>query len=280
LQNKTAHDLQDVTLAWNVGPAHARRLHQMDIHTLNDLSKTDFTILKSIKGLGVKKIPQILNSARAQLNREVIRTGRFLLSEEKPKNEIYLDLEGTGELFQDDPGWNCIYLIGLIQIKEGKEFPYRPFLAVQPGDEKGIIREFFDFLDSLEGEYRLYHWDHYERTQLRKASERYGFIEEFNRLIFPQLDDLCRAAQESFVLPTPGYSIKVVAPFFGFHWAQSSSEVDAMKSAMIWYKQAVEGGTRAGLEKVVRYNEDDCRAMIEIKEGFRLLDAGGDVKKG
>ena len=109
---------------------------------------------------------------------------------------------------------------------------------------------------------------------LKKACERHGFSEACESLILPHLEDLCTAAQDSYVLPTPGWSIKVVAPYFGFHWNQAASEVDAMKSAMIWFKQAACGGDGAGLEKVIQYNQDDCRAMIAVKDGFDKLERG------
>lgn len=275
LQNKTAHDLQDVTLAWNVGPAHSGRFHRMGVHTLSDLAAMDPAAFKIIKGLGSKKIPQILNSVQAQLSKQVIRIGPFAPMAEPPELELFLDLEGTGELFQDDPAWNCIYLIGAIPREAGRMGDYRAFLAKQPADEKSIIVEFLEYLGKQTRRYRLYHWDHYERTQLRKACERLGLSEAFDQRILPYLEDLCRAAQASYVLPTPGYSIKVVAPFFGFSWAQSASEVDAMKSAMIWYKQAVAGGSGTDLGKVLRYNEDDCRAMIVVKDGLETLERTG-----
>jgi uncharacterized protein len=107
---------------------------------------------------------------------------------------------------------------------------------------------------------------------LKKACEHHSLSEAFESLILPHLDDLCTAAQTSYVLPTSGWSIKVVAPYFGFHWNQSAYEVDAMKSAMIWFKQAASGGDGADLEKVIQYNQDDCRAMIVVKDGFDKLE--------
>jgi uncharacterized protein len=148
-------------------------------------------------------------------------------------------------------------------------------MARRPEDEKTILTDFMDYLRKESRRYRLYHWDHYEKTQLRKASERHGLLDDYNVLVLPHLEDLCRAAQESYVLPTPGYSIKVVAPYFGFKWRQDASEVDAMKSAMIWYKQATQGGTGQALEKVLRYNEDDCKAMIVVKDAFEKLERSG-----
>lgn len=272
LQNKTAKDLQDITLVWNVGPVHAKKFRQMNIHTLEDLAKLTPELLKTIKGLGPKKVPQILNSAKAQLYNRVIKVGRWKPIEDPPEIEIFLDLEGTGELFQEDPAWNCIYLIGMIPRCNGQEDPYIPYLAKKPEDEKTILSEFVDYLRKQNRRYRLYHWHHYEKTQLKKACERHGLEEAYESLILPHLEDLCTAAQTSYVLPTPGWSIKVVAPHFGFKWTQDASEVDAMKSAMIWFKQALDSGDGTGLEKVLQYNQDDCRAMIVVKDGFDHLE--------
>lgn len=275
LQNKLAHDLQDVTLAWNVGAVHAEKFHRMGVHTLGHLAQLDPNALKTIKGLGSKKVSQVLNSARSQLSKQAIRVGSYPVLRDPPEVEMFLDLEGTGELFQEDPAWNCIYLIGLIARCNGRRDPYVAFLAKKPDDEERILREFFEALRKESRRYRLYHWDHYERTQLRKASERHGLLDDYNALVQPYLEDLCKAAQTSYILPTPGYSIKVVAPYFGFHWSQDASEVDAMKSAMIWYKQAAQGGTGHALDKVLRYNEDDCIAMIIVKDGFEKLEQSG-----
>jgi len=272
LQNKTAKDLQDITLAWNVGPVHAKKFHQMNVHTLEDLAKLEPEALKMIKGLGPKKIPQILNSAKAQLSNRVIKVGIWKPTEYPPEIEIFLDLEGTGELFQDDPAWNCIYLIGHISRINGQEEAYISYLARRPEDEHTILSEFVAYLQKQTRRYRLYHWHHYEKTQLKKACERHGLGNAFESFILPYLEDLYAAAQVSYVLPTPGWSIKVVAPYFGFEWTQDASEVDAMKSAMIWYKQAINGGDGTGLEKVIQYNQDDCRAMIFVKDGFDSLE--------
>lgn len=272
LQNKKAKELQDITLAWHIGAVHAKMLHGMGVHTLKDLSHLKPEALATIKGLGNKKVPQIVNSVKAQLSKSIVKVGAWKPIEESPELELFLDLEGTSELFQDDPDWNCIYLIGLIPRSKGVEKSYLDFLARKPQDEETILSEFIEYLRGKSQSYLLYHWHHYEKTQLKKACARYGFEEAYETLILPYLVDLCIAAQASYVLPTPGYSIKVVAPYFGFSWSQDSSEVDAMKSAMIWFRQAKEGGSGTDMEKVLKYNEDDCKAMIIVKDGFDKLE--------
>jgi uncharacterized protein len=272
LQNKVAKERSDITLTWNVGPVLAKKLRELGVHTLSDLVRLDPKALRSIPGVGPKKTTQILNSAKAQATGRPIKVGKWTPSEDRPELEIFLDLEGSGELFQDDPAWNCIYLIGLIPRGDGTENPYISFLAKTPEEEKVILNQFLDYLRQQTRRYRLYHWHHYEKTQLKKACERHALTELCESLVLPHLEDLSPAAQASYVLPTPGWSIKVVAPYFGFRWTQDSSEVDAMKSAMIWFKQALAGGNADSLDKVLQYNEDDCAAMIVVKDGFEKLE--------
>lgn len=272
LQNKFAKEQSDITLTWNVGPVIAEKLREIGIHSLTDLAGISPKALRSIPGVGAKKVVRILNSAQAQITRKPIKVADWNLSEDRPELEIFVDLEGSGELFQDDPAWNCIYLIGLIPRRHGTLEPYKSFLAKRPEEEQHILTDFLDYLQTEVQTYRLYHWHHYEKTQLKKACERHGLADSYESLIFPHLKDLCAAAQAAYVLPTPGWSIKVVAPYFNFKWTQDASEVDAMKSAMMWFKQALAGGNGKGLDKVLQYNEDDCRAMVVVKDGFEKLE--------
>jgi len=272
LQNKVAKEKKDITLAWNVGAVVAGYLREKGIHNLGKLVNLDPAILRSTPGMGPKKTTQALNSAKAQMARKPIKVANWEPSEDRPEQEIFLDLEGSVELFQDDPVWNCIYLIGLIPRTKGLEKTYVPYLAKKPGEEKAILRKFVDYLGKQTRSFRLYHWHHYEKTQLKKACERHALSRAYDRLILPNLVDLCTAAQASYVLPTPGWSIKVVAPYFGFNWSQPATEVDAMKSAMMWLKQAKNGANGEGMDKVLKYNEDDCKAMIVVKDGFGRLE--------
>lgn len=272
LQNKTAKEQSDITLTWNVGPVIADKLREIGVHALKDLAGIDPKTLRGIPGVGPKKVIQILNSAQAQITGKPLKVAKWSLAEDRPELEIFLDLEGSGELFQDDPAWNCIYLIGLVPRSNGRLEPYKSFLAKRPEEERGILTDFVDYLETKGSTYRLYHWHHYEKTQLKKACERHGLADSYESLILPHLRDMCIAAQASYVLPTPGWSIKVVAPYFGFKWTQDKSEVDAMKSAMMWFKQALAGGNGEEMDKVLRYNEDDCTTMIVVKDGLEKLD--------
>ena len=272
LQNKIAKEKQDITLAWNVGPVVAEYLREQGVYTLTKLARLTPETLRNIPRVGAKTASQISNSAKAQVTGKPIPVGPWSPSKNQPKVDLFLDLEGSGELFQDDPTWNCIYLIGLIPRTGRTKEAYIPYLAKRPADEKMILKQFVDYLGKQNHSFRLYHWAHYEKTELKKACERHGLGQAYGKLILPNLVDLYTAAQASYVLPTPGWSIKVVAPYFGFNWSQPATEVDAMKSAMMWFKQAMNGGNGNGMDKVLKYNEDDCKAMIVVKDGFEKLE--------
>jgi len=275
LQNKVAKEKKDVTLAWNVGAVVTGHLREQGVHTLTKLARLTPETLRNIPRVGVKTASQISKSARAQVAGKPIPIGPWSPSKNPPKVELFLDLEGSGELFQDEPTWNCIYLIGLIPRTGRTEEAYIPYLAKRPADEKTILNQFVDYLGKQNHSFRLYHWAHYEKTELKKACERHGLSRAYEKLILPNLVDLYTAAQASYVLPTPGWRIKVVAPYFGFNWSQPATEVDAMKSAMMWFKQAMNGGNGHGMDKVLKYNEDDCKAMIVVKDGFEKLEQQG-----
>jgi len=272
LQKRRAKDVRDVSLAKNVGPVHAKKLHQVDIHTIDVLSETSPDVLKTIKGLGDTKVSQILRSAKAQATNQVVRIGPWTPLDDVPSLELFLDLEGTSELYQQDKMWNCIYLIGVIPRQQGTQSTYVSFMAKQPSEEKSILEAFANYLDGQAQGYYLYHWHHYEKTELKKAYERHEMSDRYEKLIVPFLRDLLVAAEASYVLPIPRVSIKEVAPYFGFQWAQDTKDVDAMNSAMIWFRQARGGGAGDGLEKILQYNKDDCAAMIVVKDGFDQLE--------
>ena len=74
--------------------------------------------------------------------------------------------------------------------------------------------------------------------------------------------DLLPILKNSAVLPIIFYSIKDVAKYLGFKW----TSVDAGGAqSMIWYDKWLETQDRKYLDEVIRYNEEDCKAMVKIK---------------
>jgi len=69
--------------------------------------------------------------------------------------------------------------------------------------------------------------------------------------------------------PTNDQSIKTLASYLGFKWRDiSPSEADSIA----WYHRWVESGDPAVRQRILGYNEDDCRAMRVLLDGLGKLD--------
>ena len=72
------------------------------------------------------------------------------------------------------------------------------------------------------------------------------------------MKDQCRFVQDHFALPVMTYSIKEVAPVFGFRW--QAEDAGGLNSEA-WYGEWLEEGDEVMLQKIVDYNLDDVLAM-------------------
>ena len=124
---------------------------------------------------------------------------------------------------------------------------------------------FIEFLEWLktQNDYIIYHWHHYEKTHLKKMSQRHEIIEGIDDILFSKLVDLYKIANECFAFPTYGSGLKEVAKFVGFAWRDE--DISAMASAVIYFR-LMQTGTDEGLDRVIDYNEDDCIATMVIKD--------------
>ena len=66
----------------------------------------------------------------------------------------------------------------------------------------------------------------------------------------------------TFYLPAPSLSLKAAAPAFGFRWRQD--DCGAMDS-MVYFTNWLKTGNKEQLDKVLMYNEDDCKAMLFVE---------------
>jgi predicted RecB family nuclease len=68
--------------------------------------------------------------------------------------------------------------------------------------------------------------------------------------------------------PTHDHSIKTLASYLGFHWRDASpSGADSIE----WYHRWVESGDPDIRQRILDYNEDDCRATRVLLDGIKKL---------
>ena len=116
----------------------------------------------------------------------------------------------------------------------------------------------------------IYTWTNYELQWARELWKyHYGSRIGYRRLLDDMVDQ-CALVRDHYALPTTSYSIKEVAPLFGFKWrAQDAGGL----VSVAWYEQWLEGQDPALLGKIMDYNLDDVRAMLAVVVGLVSLRA-------
>jgi uncharacterized protein len=174
--------------------------------------------------------------------------------------EVYLDVEDTGDVHPRIS--HFVFLIGAAVRKIGAGPVSHSFVIDSERDIATRTREFLTLLETL-GDYRVYIWSKKEIVEFNKIFKAYGIanrsVDEFNSRCL----DLKEIFEGKVYFPVYGNSVKEIAKFLGYKWREEG--VDAMEGMALTYEY-LERGDRKALKKVRTYNNDDCLAMITIKD--------------
>ena len=176
------------------------------------------------------------------------------------KHNLYFDFEATETFTKDSVSF--VYLIGIWDKEEDK---YVSFVAKTPEEEINIFEQFYDYVKEPQ-DTALYHWTEYEVRKMRKLAQENKHDTEKLNLLVSLCYDLKVAVNKAFYLPAPSFSLKAAAPAFGFHWRQD--DCGAMDS-MVYFTNWLKTGDISLLNKVLMYNEDDCKAMLFLEEKLK-----------
>lgn len=163
---------------------------------------------------------------------------------------IYYDIETYGD---------TLYLHGLF-IDNGKETEVRQFAAQAIEDEEKILIELLSFL-SNHPDAVIYTWTTFEKGWIRSMTERYPKHEKVIDRMLKQFVDLKEVVKEAIALPVTTFSIKEVAPVFGFKWR---AEDAGGSNSEAWYDGWLKTKDKDLFTKILHYNEDDVMAMHVI----------------
>lgn len=184
-----------------------------------------------------------------------------------PDRELHFDIEA-------DPMRDHIYLHGFVVRDRGvEECQFVSFVAEEPSpaSERQAFSEAMDFFRASPNA-AVYVYSHYERTTYRKLQQRYpdaATAEEIETLFAEDRTiDLYKVVKSSTEWPTWDHSIKTLAKYLGFSWRDPNPSGAA---SIEWYDRFVESGDRAILQRILDYNEDDCRAMIVLLDKIREM---------
>ena len=243
----------DVSLIHRLSQSDQRRLYDFGIHTVKDMATVDLDDIRvHLEDWPFDKILRFHNQANVLINNEpmILQKIDFPAVE----HEIYFDVES-------DPTEEIDYLLGIL-IKKGKKTEYKYFLAKDKADEERIWREFLNFLDGLQ-DFVIYHYSHFERQVFHRFGQQYGISMELDAKFRDHALDLLKITTEATILPLYFYSLKDVARYLGFRW---DSEDAGGAESVVWYNEYLKTKNTKILDKILRYNEDDVRATLFVKE--------------
>lgn len=178
--------------------------------------------------------------------------------------ELFFDIE-------DDPTQDFVYLHGIYVRENGKEY-FKDFTAdhISPAAEEKAWKDFWDYIHSLApGSFAVYYYSSHEKTIYFKLQKKYpGVIsEEALKSFFENQNviDLYSVVLKQTDWPLGSYSIKELATYLGFKWR------DATPSGALsiqWFNEYIRDRDPKQLQRILEYNEDDCKATMVLKDGL------------
>ncbi len=187
------------------------------------------------------------------------------------QQELFFDIEV-------DPIRDVCYLHGFV-TRTGQDNKTEQFISffadeTTPEQEESAFAEDWAFMQ-VDPDAVIFYYSKYERTIYRKLRARYPCVcteEDVEALFDPSraIDlyyDVVRKATE---WPTHDYSIKTLARYLGFDWRDAHPSGAA---SIEWFHRWVETGDSAVKQRILDYNEDDCRATRVLLDFIRELAA-------
>lgn len=183
------------------------------------------------------------------------------------------------ELFFDievDPLRGVCYLHGFVERKNGDNETERfvSFFADEPTPkaERETFAGALDYFASREGA-GIYYYSKYERTIYRKLQQKYPDIctpEDIEQLFDPRraIDLYGDVVLKATEWPTRDHSIKTLAKFLGFAWRDTHPSGAA---SVEWFDRWCRERSPVIRQRILDYNEDDCRATRVLLDGIRGL---------
>ena len=183
------------------------------------------------------------------------------------------------ELFFDievDPLRGVCYLHGFIERtnRDNGTERFVAFFAEEPtpAAERDIFAAALDFFAAQTGA-GIYYYSKYERSIYRKLQEKYPDIctpEDVEQLFKPTraIDLYGDVVLKGTEWPTRDHSIKTLAKYLGFTWRDTHPSGAA---SVEWFDRWCRERNPDIRQRILDYNEDDCRATRVLLDGIRDL---------
>lgn len=204
-------------------------------------------------------------SYKPEIQALAIRTGKVYIQQlpslKRTGTELFLDIEGV-------PDQNFYYLFGLLIAQKG-EFQYEYFWVDGASDEERVWKMVLGRILAFP-QYPVYHYGSFELSVFEKLSKRYQtdiqqlkqrFV-NINAFIFGKV-----------YFPAYSNGLKELGSILGLKW---TDEKASGLQAIVWRHnwETVEAGLK---EKLLRYNEEDCKALKILTDELSKIDLSAAV---
>lgn len=240
----------DISMINGIGEGRKKALQKAGYSTINEVSKADPKLLAKYMGINVQQAQKIVLQALS------VNTSKWFLVNNKDK-DLKIFNRNYEYFFDVEKAADETYLFGIL-LKEKNEVTYRYFLLLE-NEWKVEWENFLNFVN-VHPRAPIYHYDVFDRNVM----EKFAFMSSKNvDRTLKRFQDMYNLVKRYFVVPVRFYSLKDVAKSIGFNWrVENFNGYEAMKQLTEWKNKK----DKALLQKIVEYNEDDCRALMVVKE--------------
>ena len=187
--------------------------------------------------------------------------GLALLPEPSP-GDIFFDMEG--DPYQEG---GLEYLFGYVYLDDAGEPQFEGLWGHDRVGEKKAFEQFMDVVTERRRRFpdmHVYHYAAYEENALKRLASLHGTREEaVDDLLRGQvLVDLYRVVRQSLRISQPSYLIKKLETFY---MEAREADVKNAGASIVAYEQWIETQDPAILADIGRYNEEDCRSTLLLR---------------
>jgi len=164
---------------------------------------------------------------------------------------------------ESNPDEKHDFLYGFLKVnnlfKNIEDDYYDPILNLKKNSKKSykeIIQKLFS-----EKYWPVLHYGETEKIAIINIARQLELNVKEIEILKSRFIDLHLIIRESWILPIKNYSLKTVANWMGFKWKQPN--VSGSK-ALYWWIQYQSTLNDLFLRKIIKYNQDDCLATLQI----------------
>jgi hypothetical protein len=167
---------------------------------------------------------------------------------------IYLDFEGTSDE-------KHIYLLGGLIVHLNKSEEVFSFWSDTKEDEQANFNRLFKLLLQYP-DAEIYHYGSYESKTLKLAAKKSPFL-KYWPAIEKRMVNLLGFLRTHVYPPTYSNGLKDIGGYLNFKWRDP--EADGFLS-IGWRKQWENSGSDESKDRLLSYNQDDCRALFFVHQ--------------